>query len=197
MNVKRIAVCCSGGGSNLKALVSYSQIKPLPVTFTLFISDKHGTGAEVFANKCGIRCKILQQRTYTSEACYERAFLDLLRAEHIDIVLLAGYLKRVPSEVVKAYKGRMLNIHPSLLPKFGGAGMYGIHVHEAVAKAKEKITGATVHFVDEEFDTGKILLQAQIHLNGTESPEEIARKVLDLEHKLYPAALEQLISSMH
>ena len=106
---------------------------------------------------------------------------------------MAGYLKKLPQTIVTDYKKRILNIHPALLPKFGGKGMYGHFVHEAVVKSKETKSGATVHFADENYDTGNIIIQKEVQINETDSPEDVAKKVLKIEHEIYPLAIKKVI----
>lgn len=122
--------------------------------------------------------------------------LALLRLSQIDVVCLAGFMSLVPVEVVKAYEGRILNIHPALLPKFGGKGMYGIHVHEAVIAAGETESGCSVHFVTEVYDEGAVLLQKRCPVLPGDTPESLAERVLDLEHTAYPEALKLLVERL-
>ena len=118
--------------------------------------------------------------------------LNLLHEHGADFIVLAGYMKRVPREVVRAFRDRMVNIHPALLPKHGGKGMYGLHVHEAVIAARERLSGATVHYVDEEYDHGRIVLQRSVPVFAEDTPETLAARVLEVEHTLYPDAIRQL-----
>jgi phosphoribosylglycinamide formyltransferase-1 len=118
--------------------------------------------------------------------------LNLLHEHGADFIVLAGYMKRVPREVVRAFRDRMVNIHPALLPKHGGKGMYGPHVHEAVIAARERLSGATVHYVDEEYDHGRIVLQRSVPVFAEDTPETLAARVLEVEHTLYPDAIRQL-----
>ena len=116
--------------------------------------------------------------------------LQELRAVNADLIALAGFMKRVPSTLVQAFPDRIINIHPSLLPEFGGQGMYGMNVHRAVLAAGKNISGATVHLVDEEYDTGPILLQESVPVLPEDKPEDLAARVLSVEHRLYPAAIK-------
>jgi phosphoribosylglycinamide formyltransferase-1 len=117
---------------------------------------------------------------------------DVLNRYHVDIIALAGYLRLIPEEVVKAYRGRMFNIHPSLLPKHGGSGMYGIRVHEAVLAAGDRVTGATVHRVSEAYDEGEIIAAAEIEVLETDDAARLQDRVKQLEHRLYPEVLERI-----
>jgi folate-dependent phosphoribosylglycinamide formyltransferase PurN len=125
-----------------------------------------------------------------------RELLGVLERHRIDVVLLAGYLKLVPPEVVRRYDGRMLNIHPALLPKFGGKGMYGMRVHRAVLAAGEAVSGATVHLVDEEYDRGAVVAQRRVPVLAGDTPEALAARVLEVEHRLYPAAVDHVCEAI-
>jgi len=121
-----------------------------------------------------------------------REMLAALDSADIDLIALAGYLRLIPPAVIKRYPGRILNIHPALLPKFGGKGMYGLHVHRAVIEAGEKVSGATVHYVDEKYDQGRIVAQREVPVLPADTPETLAARVLAVEHEIFPAALEQV-----
>jgi folate-dependent phosphoribosylglycinamide formyltransferase PurN len=125
-----------------------------------------------------------------------RELVGLVEAHRIDIVLLAGYLKLVPSPVVARYRGRILNIHPALLPSFGGHGMYGMRVHRAVLESGAAESGATVHFVDEEYDRGRVLAQRRVPVRAGDTPETLAARVLEVEHGLYPEAVDNLCAAL-
>jgi len=118
------------------------------------------------------------------------AVRQVLYRHQIDFIALAGYLKKLPAAIVREFRNRIVNIHPALLPSFGGKGMYGIHVHEAVLKAGVKVTGVTVHLVDEEYDHGPIVLQRAVEVHDDDTPETLAQRVLQVEHELYPEALQ-------
>jgi len=131
------------------------------------------------------------------EESFNGAILKELQEEKTDIICLAGYLRIIGQEVVERYRGRILNIHPSLLPKFGGKGMYGRRVHEAVVKSRETKSGATVHLVDENYDTGKIIMQREVKIFSCDAPEDVAKRVLAVEHGIYPEAIKNLIESLY
>jgi phosphoribosylglycinamide formyltransferase-1 len=130
---------------------------------------------------------------FADDDTFTRAMLDALRSHGIDVVVLAGYMKKVPPQVVAAFRNRILNIHPALLPRFGGPGMYGLRVHAAVLAAGETESGATVHLVDEEYDRGAILLQRRVPVLQGDTPELLAARVLEAEHALYPDALRLVV----
>ena len=134
----------------------------------------------------------LSQKQFPDEASFAAALLSALRGHGVNFIALAGYMKRVPPAVVAAYRMRIVNIHPALLPGFGGAGMYGMRVHEAVLAAGEKASGATVHFVDEEYDTGPVVLRREVPVLAGDTPESLAARVLAAEHEVYPAAIRKI-----
>lgn len=190
----RVAVFASGGGSNLQALLDHFN-RPgaaTPARVALVISDRPAAGALERAARAGIESRVIEVVGRPEEGVV-RETLAALEGAGIGFVALAGYLRRVPPDVVASFHGRMTNIHPALLPAFGGKGMYGMRVHRAVLDAGCKISGATVHLVDEEYDTGPILAQWPVPVLPGDTPETLAARVLRVEHRLYPAALEALI----
>ncbi len=190
----RIAVFCSGNGSNFKALFEAIGGKKLPAEIVLCLSNRARCGAMEFAEQNSIATLHLTEKQFGSFEEFAVAMVEHLKEHQIDIILLAGYMRKVPDGVVAAFPDKMLNIHPALLPKFGGSGMYGIHVHTAVLQAGETETGATVHFVNEEYDKGEILLQRTVPVLPDDTPETLAARVLACEHTLYPDALEKLLT---
>ncbi|ACF14008.1 phosphoribosylglycinamide formyltransferase [Chloroherpeton thalassium ATCC 35110] len=190
---KRIAVFCSGEGTNFKALVKSVSEKELNAEIVLCLSNRSNCGAMKFARENGIEAQHLSENQFESHEAFSDAMLDELKSRGVEIVCLAGYLKKVPKKVVEAYPKRMLNIHPALLPKFGGEGMYGINVHRAVIAAGEVESGATVHFVDEEYDSGANLIQEIVPVQKDDTPESLAKAVLCIEHQIYPTALQLLL----
>ncbi len=193
-NKTRIAVFCSGNGSNFKALFQAIGSKQLPAAIVLCLSNRARCGAMEFAGQNGMATLHLTEKQFPSFNEFADTMVEQLKKHQIDIILLAGYMRKVPDAVVAAFPDRMLNIHPALLPKFGGEGMYGMHVHTAVLEAGETETGATVHFVNEEYDKGEILLQRTVPVLPDDTAETLAARVLECEHRLYPAALEKLLT---
>jgi len=191
---RRLAVFCSGGGSNFQALFHAIGERSLPAEIALCISNRSACGAMEFAREKGIAAVHLSEKQFTTPGDFSHAMLETLREHQIEFILLAGYMRKIPAETVSRYSGKILNIHPALLPKFGGEGMYGTHVHEAVIAAGETRSGATVHFVDEEYDRGAILLQRSVPVEKDDTPPLLAARVLECEHKLYPDALEKLLA---
>jgi len=190
----RLAVFCSGNGSNFKSIFRAIAEKPLNAEIVLCLSNRSQCGAMEFASQNGIATVHITEKQFGSFDDFAAAMVKQLKDAQIDIVLLAGYMRKVPDAVVAAFPDKMLNIHPALLPKFGGEGMYGMFVHSAVLAAGETESGATVHFVNEEYDKGKILLQRRVPVLPGDTPEILAARVLECEHALYPDALEKLLT---
>ncbi len=189
----RLALFCSGTGSNFRAIFHALEKKRLNAEIVLCLSNRSQCGAMEFARENNIETVHLSEKQFDSFEEFAGAMVESLRERQIDVVLLAGYMRKVPLAVVAAFPERILNIHPALLPKFGGAGMYGTHVHAAVIAAGEAESGATVHFVNEEYDKGRILLQRKVPVLHADTPESLAARVLDCEHALYPDALEKML----
>ena len=178
----RVAVLTSGGGTNLQALLDVCR-PPQPASIVLVASDKPAAGALARAEAAGVPKHVITDPTDG------KAIVDALRGAAVDLVVLAGYLRLVPVDVVRAYDGRMINIHPALLPAFGGKGMYGIRVHRAVLEAGTTVSGVTVHLVNEEFDKGKPLAQWPVPVHAGDVPETLAARALEVEHQLLPAVV--------
>lgn len=185
-----IGVFASGRGSNFQAIFNAIQQDILPARVTLVLSNKGDAGALEFARTHSLPAVHLSHKHFPDEASFASAMLDVLAKHDVQIIALAGYLKKIPSSVVRKYRNRILNIHPALLPSFGGAGMYGHYVHEAVIASGAKLSGATVHLVDEEYDRGPIVLQKAVPVEEHDTPETLAAKVLKIEHEIYPLALK-------
>lgn len=185
----RLAVFASGGGSNLQALLDDAGRGDAGYTVGLCVSNAAGAGALERARRAGVATAVLDPAAFADEAAYTAALLAALDAHGIDFVALAGYMKKIPPAVVRTFRGRMLNIHPALLPAFGGRGLYGRRVHEAVLAYGVRWSGATVHLVDEEYDTGPIVLQEPVPVHPGDTPETLAARVLAVEHRLYPEAV--------
>lgn len=178
----RVAVCISGRGSNLEALLR--ALGPdAPAAVVLVLSNRADAGGLERARERGIPAVVLSDHADATE------WLRLLDEQRVDLVVLAGYLKLVPAEVTRRFHGRIVNIHPALLPDFGGPGMYGRRVHEAVLASGATESGASVHLVDEEYDRGDILAQARVPVAPDDTPETLAARVLAAEHRLLPAVV--------
>jgi phosphoribosylglycinamide formyltransferase-1 len=190
----RAAVFASGGGTNFQALLDH-QRPDGSWEIVLLLTDRPGVGALARAEEAGVPTAVVPTRGRDLDDV-GRQMLVLLEEHAVDVILLAGYLKLVPPAVVTRYPGRILNIHPALLPAFGGKGMYGMNVHRAVIEAGEKESGATVHFVDEEYDRGAILGQRRVTVEPGDTPEDLAARVLAVEHRLYPDAVDHLCDAL-
>ncbi|MEM6784247.1 MAG: phosphoribosylglycinamide formyltransferase [Bacteroidota bacterium] len=195
----RLAFFVSGGGSNMQAILDAIATGTLDATPAVVVSDRPSIGALNRAERHGLPAAIVRPRDYAPLAdgtapngTFGQALLEVLRGYQVDTVALAGYLRHIPSVVVRAYRHRMLNVHPSLLPAFGGPGMYGHRVHQAVLDHGDKWSGASVHFVDEDYDTGPIILQAPVPVAPGDTASTLAARVLKKEHQLFPEALRLL-----
>lgn len=182
----RLAVFVSGRGSNLKAILEHSELENLIKVVVVF-SDKVECGAFEIARKYGIETKVIGKG---DNKISNENLLEVLRNYNLDLIVLAGYLKLVPVEVVREFENRIINIHPALLPSFGGKGMYGMNVHTAVFNSSAKVSGATVHFVNTEYDKGMIIAQKCVDISDVKSPEEIAERVLKIEHQILPEVIK-------
>lgn len=186
---QRIAVLVSGQGSNLRALHAYFHAGPGATdgTVALVASDNPGCGAMAFARDAAIPTGVI-----APHAAAGTPLAELLAAHAADLVVLAGYLRLVPPDVVRSFRARIVNVHPALLPAFGGPGLYGERVHRAVLASGARVSGATVHFVDEEFDHGAVLAQWPVPVFPGDTPASLARRVLRIEHLLLPRAVHAL-----
>lgn len=195
----RLAVLASGRGSNLQAIVDHfdNLARERVAKVVLVASNRADSPALIRAATASIDIAQFNAADDGTE------LLDLLRKHRIDLVVLAGYLKRIPSKVIREYSGRMINIHPALLPAFGGEGMYGARVHQAVIASGAKESGVTVHLVDDEYDRGPIIAQWRIPVEPSDTADRLAARVLNVEHVVYPrtvemvAILKQLESKAH
>jgi len=185
-----IAVFASGRGSNFQAILNAIDAGVLPARLALLISNKSDAGAFEIAHKHNIPTKHLSQNMFSSEEAFADAMLEVLEKYHTEFIVLAGYLKKIPVQIIRQYRNRIINVHPALLPSFGGSGMYGHYVHEAVIASGEKVSGATIHLVDEEYDRGPIVLQKSLSIATDDTPDSLAVKVLKIEHEILPLALK-------
>lgn len=183
---KKLAVFVSGGGSNFKKIHEGCIGGSVKGDVVLLVTNKKDCGGAEYAKSNGIPVLIFPKpQRESSDGLSPTELVHVLREYGVDFVLLAGYLKLIPVELVKAFPKRILNIHPALLPAFGGKGLYGMRVHKAVLASGARYSGPTIHFVDEEYDTGRILAQSAVHVIANDTPEDLAKRVLDEEHKLY------------
>jgi phosphoribosylglycinamide formyltransferase-1 len=186
----KIAVFVSGGGTNLQALIDAHEIGFFKAKIGLVFSNMPECGALERAENHRIESVVIPSKGYPgTREDYDQEILRVCQAKNIDLICLAGYMRILTPVMIRPYLYKMMNIHPALLPKFGGEGMYGHFVHEAVIKAKEKESGATVHFVTEGVDAGPIILQGFVKVLTDDTPQVLAERVLKVEHQIYPEAV--------
>jgi phosphoribosylglycinamide formyltransferase-1 len=185
-----IAVFASGRGSNLNAILEAVNAGKIPNSrIAVVISNNSDSGALEIARKNNLPALHCSRKQFTSDDEFTTFLLSALRSHDVNFIALAGYMKKVDTRIIREFRNRILNIHPALLPAFGGKGMYGIHVHEAVLESHQTVSGATVHLVDEDYDHGPIVLQKRVNINPTDTPESLAERILNIEHELYPEAI--------
>ncbi len=190
----RIAAFSSHGGSNLQALIDGCASEQIAGEMVLVICNNRKAYALERARNHQIETLVISDTKFDSETAFAQELLRQLAARGVELICLVGYMKKIPNDVICAYRNRILNIHPALLPKFGGKGMYGIHVHEAVLAAGEKETGVTIHLVDEVYDDGRIVAQRRVPVNPDDTPESLQQRVLEIEHQLYPETVARIAS---
>lgn len=173
----RIAVLISGGGTDLQSIIDAKQAGKINGELALVVSNRKSAYGLERAKLAGIKTSVIRNQT---------RLIEKLKEEKIDLIVLAGYLAILSSEVIAAYPNKIINIHPSLIPSFCGDGMYGMHVHEAVLKRGAKVSGATVHFVNETVDGGPIIMQRAVPIDDLDTPEDIQARVLEIEHIILP-----------
>ncbi len=177
-------------GSNMQAIVDACTSGEIPGRVAVVIGGRRDAPAILRAERAGVRTSIISTKQYENvPSGYEAALLTQLRKYNVGLICLAGYMRMLPESVVKAYHGRIMNVHPALLPFFGGKGMYGERVHRAVIDSGMKISGCTVHFVDEEYDTGPIIVQSAVPVEEGDTPENLADRILPEEHRAYVKAI--------
>jgi phosphoribosylglycinamide formyltransferase-1 len=190
MKKLNLVVLASGGGTNLQAIINNIEAGKLNAQIKAVISNNSKAGALERARNHNIPAIHLNHKQFATPEEFDEKLLSILKENETDFLVLAGYMKMLSPTVVRTYKNRILNIHPALLPSFGGSGMYGIHVHEAVIKAGVKVTGVTVHVVDEIYDHGAIVMQKTVPVLDDDTPESLAERVLKVEHQTYSEALQ-------
>ena len=187
--MKKIAIFGSGSGSNAENIfLHFRNNKNIKVA--VFLCNRADAGLVERGKKLGVRTIVFDKKElYESDR-----ILNILLDEKIDLIVLAGFLLLLPEKLLRKFPGKIINIHPALLPKYGGKGMYGMKVHEAVIAHHEKESGISIHFVNENFDEGKIIFQAKCNIGLNETPQSLSNKVLELEHEHYPEEIEKLLS---
>lgn len=186
--MKKIILFASGSGSNAENIITYFS-KNKEVTFPCILCNKEDAYVKVRAQKLGVPFKYFAKEEWKSGE-----ILKYLKSEKPDLIVLAGFLLRVTEDIVKAFPNKIINIHPALLPKHGGKGMYGMHVHEAVVNDKDKESGITIHYVNENLDEGATIFQAKCEVKPTDTPEDVAHNVHKLEYQYFPQVIEQVLN---
>ncbi|MBN9399026.1 MAG: phosphoribosylglycinamide formyltransferase ['Candidatus Kapabacteria' thiocyanatum] len=187
----RVAVLGSGAGSNARALIRYSQSDAAcPYRVVLVVGTRPDSGIVQMARDLGVESHVLVGKAQEESA---GELLEVLRKNDVEVLALAGFMRLLPQSVIQGMSGHVLNIHPALLPRFGGKGMYGMHVHRAVIEAVETESGCTVHMVDGEYDRGRILGQRRVPIVSSDTPETLQDKVKEAEHRLYPEVLSSYV----
>ncbi len=184
----KIAVFVSGRGSNLRAILE--KVPASKIKVAAIVSDKADCPAFSIAEEWGINTFSVSQNEKENFITYS-FLIEKLKNENVELIVLAGFLKKIPDELIDSFHNRIINIHPALLPLFGGRGMYGINVHRAVFDSNVKVSGATIHFVNKIYDSGLIIAQRAVGIDDAETPEEIAARVLKVEHELLPFVVEK------
>lgn len=194
--MKKIAIFASGAGSNAQKIIEFSlqnNSKPVHFSVALIVCNKQQAGVLEIAKQFNIETLILDKETFFSGNIYK----EWLQKKGIDFIVLAGFLWKIPNNIIQHYSNKIINIHPALLPKFGGKGMYGSKVHQAVIAANEKESGITIHLVDEEYDHGKTIFQATCTVDEDDTADSLANKIHALEHKHFPNVINSFASSLN
>ena len=188
--MKKIAIFASGEGSNFQAIYNHIQNGDISGEIVLVVSNNPQCGAIIFASEQGLENSIVNDTRFPNPKIRDEFLLQVLLETKVELICLAGYMKLLPEGIVKEYKNQILNIHPALLPKFGGKGFYGMKVHEAVIAAGVEESGVTVHLVDKDYDHGKIIAQEKVAVRSGDTAEILAERVLQVEHNLYPQVVK-------
>lgn len=189
--MKQLVIFASGSGSNAENIIQFFQENKLARVVAVF-SNKATAGVLEKAEKLGVETII-----FSKEELIDGSVRDEVDKINPDLIILAGFLLKFPEDIIGKYPGKIINIHPALLPKYGGKGMYGMNVHRAIVENKEAETGITIHYVDAHYDEGDVIFQQKITLDGSETCEAISEKVRQLEHEHFPKVIEELLTSQH
>ena len=193
--MNNLVVFASGGGSNFRIILKNTQnnkIKDCKVS--LLISNNSNSNAILYAKKQKIDTFIINQQIYPDEQQYIEALTNKISQHHPSLVVLAGYMKLIPKKIINRFKNKIINIHPGKLPEFGGKGYYGMNIHRAVIDSGTKSTAVTVHYVNEEYDEGRIITEKRIKVNNNDNPATLSKRVLAVEHKLYSETINNLLN---
>jgi phosphoribosylglycinamide formyltransferase-1 len=191
MQTINVAIFASGAGSNAQKLIDHFR-KHSQIKIALIVCNKPGAGVLTIAQNENIPSLLIEKEQFFRG----NAYVDELKQHNVDFIVLAGFLWKVPVQLVKAFPQRIINIHPALLPNYGGKGMYGRFVHEAVIAAKETESGISIHYVDELYDHGQLIFQARCTIEAGDTPDSLAQKIHALEHEHYPVIVEKVIKDL-
>lgn len=186
---KKVIIFASGSGSNALKIFEYFNNNQNIIIDSIYCNNPRASVINVF-QKLSIKTVL-----FNKKELYESAFLEAIISTNPDLIVLAGFLLKIPEKMVSAFENRIINIHPSLLPKYGGKGMYGLNIHKEVLLNKEKFSGLTIHYVNKEYDKGAVIFQKKIKINEKETPESLSSKVLKLEHENYSLIIEKILSN--
>jgi len=189
-NSKKIAIFASGSGSNAQKIMEYFQDNE-NIKVEVLLANKPNIGALERAEKFGVPTLVFNKEQFVDS----NEIVDFLKEKEIDLIVLAGFLWLIPENLVNAFPNQIINIHPALLPKYGGKGMYGANVHKAVVENKEKESGMTIHYVNQKYDEGKVIFQSSCTIDSTDGPTDVAKKVLELEHKYFAKVIEDVLNN--
>ncbi len=192
--MKNIVVFASGSGSNFQAVIEAAESGEIECTITGLITNNESAGAIEKAEEAGIPFRIMKPSEYRNPDEYAEALSSQLDKWQPDLIVLAGYLAKIPAPIIRRYPEKIINIHPSLLPKYGGKGYYGERVHKAVMEAGETQSGCTVHFVNEVYDDGPIIAQKKVDVYPGDTPKTLAGRILKEEHKLLPSVIQKILN---
>ncbi len=188
----KVGILASGGGSNLQSIIDKSLDGSVNCDIVVVISNNSKAKALKRASGHGIDALHISAVTEGSEEKVDKRIVSEMGSRDVDIIVLAGHMKKIGPNLLDAYRGKIINIHPALLPEFGGTGMYGMHVHKAVIASEEKESGPTVHYVDNEYDHGRIIAQLKVPVYPEDTPEKLQKRVLAQEHKLLPGVIQKI-----
>jgi phosphoribosylglycinamide formyltransferase-1 len=186
---KKVIIFASGSGSNALKIFEYFNNNQNVIIDSIYCNNPRANVINIF-QKLNIKTVLFNKKEF-----YESTFLETIRNTNPDLIVLAGFLLKIPEKIVSAFENRIINIHPSLLPKYGGKGMYGLNIHKEVILNKEKFSGFTIHHVNKEYDKGAVIFQKKIKINEKETPESLSSKVLKLEHENYPLIIEKILNN--
>lgn len=189
--MKKLVIFASGSGTNMQAIIDKIEAGEIRAEIVGLIVNKPGIKSIERATKSNIPVSVIAEK---DQEDFSKKLTKKLTEWNPDLIILAGFLKKIPDSIIKKYENKIINIHPALLPKYGGKGFYGLNVHKAVIEAGDKESGCTVHYVNEEYDKGPIISQEKVPVHPNDTPEDLAKRVLKAEHKLLPTVIKKIIN---